>query len=186
MNKTLNQVLITFTAVWVIPILGYLNIGLIPAIIFLVGFLGGFIMWLIFPMNASWKSVRIPYLLTLFLFVIHRIDEQVSGFFVELTKITGVEYPDTVTVEGVLITVFSLLWFLSPLLIRKRIAFGYYGAWSLFMAMGVSELAHFIFPFFTDEPYGYFPGMITVIPLAPVAWWGMYRLIKANNTKFDE
>lgn len=45
-----------------------------------------------------------------------------------------------------------------------------------FTAMGVTELAHFAFPLFVAEPNGYFPGMASVVVLAPVAWWGMWRL----------
>ncbi|WP_220466405.1 hypothetical protein [Dyadobacter psychrotolerans] len=43
-------------------------------------------------------------------------------------------------------------------------------------SMGITELAHFVLPLLTKEPYGYFPGMTRVIVLAPLAWWGMYRL----------
>ena len=46
---------------------------------------------------------------------------------------------------------------------------------------GVIELAHFIFPFFAPEPYGYFPGMVTLVPLAPVAWLGMWRLLSQRS-----
>jgi len=165
----------------VIPVLGYLNIGLIPALIFLVGFLGGYILWVLSPSQPEWKSIKWPYIATMIFFAIHRVDEQVSGFFEELEKITGVPYPDSITVHGILITLFSLLWLLSPLFIMKKKWYGYLGAWTVFFAMGVSELAHFVFPIFTPGPYGYFPGMITVIPLAPVAWWGMWSMWKNNR-----
>lgn len=56
--------------------------------------------------------------------------------------------------------------------------FGYFLAWTFFASMGITELAHFVLPFLTDKPYGYFPGMYSVIVLAPVAWWGMYKLSK--------
>jgi len=36
-----------------------------------------------------------------------------------------------------------------------------------YTAMGITELAHFFFPFFSAEPYGYFPGMASVVILAP-------------------
>ncbi|WP_206110744.1 hypothetical protein [Pannonibacter phragmitetus] len=56
-------------------------------------------------------------------------------------------------------------------------AFGHYLAWTFFVSMGVIELAHFVFPLFGGRSYGYFPGMATVVLLAPVAWWGIYRMI---------
>lgn len=37
--------------------------------------------------------------------------------------------------------------------------------------MGVIELAHFVFPLFGGRPYGYFPGIMSVVPLARAAWW---------------
>jgi hypothetical protein len=39
--------------------------------------------------------------------------------------------------------------------------------------MGITELAHFIFPVLVNEPYGYFPGMASVLVLAPRTWWGI-------------
>jgi len=54
-------------------------------------------------------------------------------------------------------------------------------AWSLFASMGITELAHFFLPFMTTDPYGYFPGMASVIVLAPLAWWGMAGMIRANQ-----
>lgn len=186
MKKSTKIISIAFILIWIIPILGYFNIGLIPAIIFFIGFFGGFMFWVFSPAYASWKSIRWPYFLTLALFVVHRIDEERSGFFEELTKFTNVEYPDTITVQGVLIALCSLFWLLSPLFIMKNKWYGYFGAWTVFFAMGVSELAHFVFPIFTPEPYGYFPGMITVVPLAPVAWWGMWRLWFAKKSKSNE
>jgi hypothetical protein len=34
--------------------------------------------------------------------------------------------------------------------------------------MGITELAHFLPPFLTDEPYSYFPGMASVLFLVPL------------------
>jgi hypothetical protein len=51
-------------------------------------------------------------------------------------------------------------------------------AWTFFTSMGITELAHFLLPLLTTEPYGYFPGMASVVVLAPLAWWGMWRLAR--------
>lgn len=174
--KTKRNVRIGFLLIWIIPVLGYLTIGMLPAFIFAVGFLGGYLCWLFVRRKPDWNTLRWPYIATMLLFSVHRVDEEISGFFDELTKFTGVEYPDSVTVAGVLIAVCSLIWLLSPLFVIRKRWYGYLGAWTVFFAMGVSELAHFAFPLFSPEPYGYFPGMMTVIPLAPAAWWGMWRL----------
>jgi hypothetical protein len=54
--------------------------------------------------------------------------------------------------------------------------FGRFLAWTFFASMGITELAHFGLPLLTQRPYGYFPGMGSVVVLAPLAWWGMWRL----------
>ena len=54
-------------------------------------------------------------------------------------------------------------------------------AWTLFASMGLTELAHFIMPLLANEPYGYFPGMASVVILAPLAWWGMWRLFRGSS-----
>jgi len=45
--------------------------------------------------------------------------------------------------------------------------------------MGLTELAHFaVFPWLNPSGItAYVPGMWTVLALAPVAWWGMWRLV---------
>ena len=72
-------------------------------------------------------------------------------------------------------------WLLIPPLVSRGYAFGYYLAWTFFAAMGITELAHFIFPIVAGGPYGYFPGMATVLLLAPAAWWGMRNLARQGD-----
>lgn len=69
-------------------------------------------------------------------------------------------------------------WLAIPVLIRQGNEFGYYLGWTFFASMGITELAHFVLPLVTTEPYGYFPGMASVVVLAPFAWWGMWRLAR--------
>jgi hypothetical protein len=47
--------------------------------------------------------------------------------------------------------------------------------------MGITELAHFVFPFFRAAPHGYFPGMLTVLALAPAAGWGVRKLATSRG-----
>ena len=92
----------------------------------------------------------------------------------------------TVTFAGVMtvaavvfgyVALYSLAaaWLLIPYLLRRGHELGYYLVASFFMSMGTTELAHFAFPLWIDRPYGYFPGMFSVILLAPTAWWGLWR-----------
>ncbi|MDF3076884.1 MAG: hypothetical protein K0S09_773 [Sphingobacteriaceae bacterium] len=163
---------------------GYMSFGIWPTMIFMSGFLGGFILWLIVPVKTSFQSIKIPFWVTFLLFMVHRVEEKVSGFFAALSDITDVPTPDIISVPVILLVLTSVgAWFFVPYLMKRKQAFGYYLAWTFFCAMGITELAHFVFPLFLDEPYGYFPGMVSVLVLAPAAWWGIARFIKKSDVR---
>lgn len=181
MKRSPSVITAAFIFSLLVPAIGYLSFGIIPASIFLVGYLGGFILWMLSPDRAAFASVKIPYVVTLLLFIVHRIDEYVSHFQVTLSGITGVPVPAVASVPIVILLIGSVLaWILAPVLMRRGSAFGYYLMWTFFVSMGISELAHFIFPFFTGNGYGYFPGMASVLLLAPAAWFGMWRLSRKS------
>lgn len=166
----------------VILTLGYMSFGFLTTLIFMSGFLSGLILWLVIPTSTSWNIIKVPYLITFSLFILHRVEEKVMNFFPALANITGVETPEILSLEVILLVFSSVgAWLLIPHLIKRNYSFGYFLAWTFFAAMGVTELAHFIFPLFTGERYGYFPGMASVILLAPAAWWGIYRLTRKNT-----
>ena len=165
-----------FTAIALM--LGYTALGIWPAFIFTFGYLGGLIIWLFKPIRATFRQIGIPYFLTLALFIVHKIEERERDFFPALAELTGVPVPDATSLPAILLYGIAGIWLLIPLLVWNQYAFGYYLAWTFFTAMGITELAHFIFPLFKEQPYGYFPGMWSVIPLAPAAWWGMWKLSK--------
>lgn len=157
---------------------GYIALGLWPAVIFTFGYFGGLVLWLINPIEATFKRIRLSYGLTLALFVVHKIEERKSDFFPALSELTGVPMPEAGSIKAIVLYAIAGLWLLIPFLISKKISLGYYLAWTFFASMGISELAHFVFPLFRNQPYTYFPGMWSVIILAPTSWWGMYTLKK--------
>lgn len=69
-------------------------------------------------------------------------------------------------------------WLVALTPIKRGYDFGYYLGWTFFVSTGITELAYFVLPLLTDEPYGYFPGMASVLLLAPLGWWGMWRLAR--------
>ncbi len=166
-----------------ILILGYVMLGILPMFLFAFGFLGGFILWLTVPTAATFESIKIPFLLTFAFFILHKFEERYMDFFPKLSEITGVPVPETDSILVYLLYAFAGAWVLIPYLMKYNYNFGYYLAWTFFTSMGVTELAHFVFPFFTTKPYGYFPGMASVILLAPVAWWGIFTLFKHKPIK---
>lgn len=174
-NPTIVAAALLFTSA--ILTVGYLAFGLITDLIFASGFLTGFIIWIFVKREPSFDRIKIPYWGTLILFILHRVEEKMMNFFDKLAEITQVPTPDITSWEVITLVIVSVgAWLAIPYLVKRRYAFGYYLAWTFFSAMGITELAHFVFPFFTDEPYGYFPGMVSVLLLAPCAWWGMYKL----------
>ena len=173
----IEATLFTVTAIF----LGYAALGLLPAFIFTFGYAGGFLIWVFAKNETPFRKIVLPYFVTLALFIVHKIEEREMGFFPALSKLTGVPVPDPTSIQAVLLYAIACVWLLIPLLIWKRSMFGYYLAWTFFASMGVTELAHFVLPLLRHEPYGYFPGMWSVIGLAPAAWWGMYKLITGDK-----
>jgi len=159
-----------------VVVLGYVLLGWLPALLFAFGFVGGFMQWLIVPTKAGFDRIRWAYFVTLALFVVHKFEERQMDFFPALAKITGVPVPDTNSVFVVLLYAFAAAWLLVPILMSRDHPFGQYLAWTFFTSMGVTELAHFVFPLLVGSGYGYFPGMASVVVLAPAAWWGLNRL----------
>jgi len=156
--------------------LGYLTVGIAVALPFAVGFSSGFVLWLTRPLTASFRTIKGPYIAGLIAYVIHRAEEEIAAFVPALEELgadmaVSVTHPWSLTLVAL-----SLIWFLSPLLIKRGIAFGHYAAWTIFTSFGILELAHFVFPFFTPEPYGYFPGMWTAPLIVATGWWGLWRM----------
>ena len=163
--------------------IGYDAFGFWTTMIFTSGFLGGYLLWLAFPAEPDFQKIKAPYWTVIVLFLGHRIEEKVSGFFARLSVITGVETPEVTSAPVIAIVLCSVgAWLIAPALVKRKLSFGYYLMWTLFAAMGITELAHiFVFPFFSEPVLQYFPGMISVVFLAPAAWWGMRTLAKDKS-----
>ena len=157
-------------------VLGHLALGPLVALVFGIAFFGGLAFWLARPGVVAWARVRIPYFAALAAYVIHRIDEGVSGFVPAMEDLTGRQSADVLSAPSILLVLLSLAWMLSPLLIRKGHPLGHFGAWSLFAAFALVEPWHFIFPILAPEPYGYFPGMITAPIIIAAGAWGLWRM----------
>ncbi|MES3019858.1 MAG: hypothetical protein V4721_18880 [Bacteroidota bacterium] len=182
MKMKMSVVILAFLFTMAVLALGYISFGIWTTLIFTSGFLGGFILWILFPSEVKFKVIKVPFWLAFFLFLVHRVEEKVTGFFQALSEITMVPVPQITSIPIIFLVLISVgAWLLVPTLINRGYSFGYYLAWTFFAAMGITELAHFILPLFQQVPYGYFPGMMSVVLLAPVAWWGMWRL----STKID-
>lgn len=163
--------------------LGYFLLGLVPMLLFASGFVGGLAIWLSARDRATFADIRTPYFLTLVLFALHKVEERELNFFPALSELTGVPMPHEGSPLAMLLYVLAAAWLLVPFLMAKKNPLGSYLAWTLFASMGFLELAHFIFPIFREGSYGYFPGMWSVILLAPAAWWGAFRMVRPGNAQ---
>lgn len=161
-----------------VPLTGLLYLGSLVATIFLVGYGGGWVMWLVRPAVASFERIKVPYWLTVAAFVLHKVEENRARFFETLSReVTGVAVPEATPLLFVaMLIVPAGAWLLVPWLMGRCHALGTYLAYTLFASMALSELAHFVFPLLTGHAYGYFPGMVTVFVLAPLGGWGLWRL----------
>ncbi|MBX9768440.1 MAG: hypothetical protein K2X47_14295 [Bdellovibrionales bacterium] len=153
--------------------------GPLVAALFLVGYFGGFLLWLLIPNQPGWSRIKTPYWATFAIYIfLHKVEENKMKFFEVLgEKVTGIPVPEVTPtlVIGLLILPLGA-WVSIPYLVKRNSPLGYYLAWTYFMSFGVVELAHFAFPLLTEEPYGYFPGMFSAALLAPVGLWGLRRL----------
>ncbi len=184
-RRSTKLVVAAFLYTVITLLLGYLAFGFLTSLIFSSGFLGGFILWYFIPSITPYEKLKVPYFACLALFFLHRVEEKYMGFFAFLSEVTKVRTPEILSWEVVGLVVISVgSWLSIPFLLRKGYDFGYYFAWTFFAAMGVTELAHWIvFPFLLETPFQYIPGMISVVPLAPVAWVAMRRLIVGRQKR---
>lgn len=177
-NKPLMILAALFFAL-LIPAIGYIYVGSLIAILFAIGYLGGFALWLCLSATAPWSALRQPYWTAFAIFIfLHKVEENRLKFFEVLgNKVTGIPVPEVtpLLVLGLLVLPLGS-WLLIPYLVKRGYAFGLFLAWTFFTSFGVMESAHFVFPLLTGEPYGYFPGMASAVILVPAGWWGMWRL----------
>jgi len=150
-------------------------LGTIPAIVFAVASIGGFVLWLFttFTTPIDTTKVIVPYLLAILLFIVHVYEEYVTDFEVAMTDITGFHMleRDFLTVAAF---VAPILWITGAILIIKRTQIGYYFLSFFFVAMTVAELSHYVFPFLEDGTFRYVSGMYTAaLPLLP-AGYGLF------------
>jgi hypothetical protein len=167
-----------------VPVFGWIYLGPLYAVLFLIGYGGGFLLWCVVPSNATWLSIRTPYWLTMAAFLgLHKLEENRMKFFEEMSsKITRTPMPEVSIGLVLTLLVFPIgAWLLVAPMMKHHSEWGRLLAWTFFASMGLTELAHFFLPLLAPGPYGYFPGMASVVVLAPLAWWGMWRLAQRHQ-----
>lgn len=161
---------------------GYALMGPIPAAIFGVFLVGALLPWRMTTYGKPPAPGRIvvPYLLAVVLFIVHVLEEYLTGFPAAMTDLTGRPVSER---NFMLVAAFigPILWLVSLVLFYQRTELGNYLVWGFVVAMTVSELAHFVFPIVAGPPLAYFPGLYTAaLPLIP-AWVVAVRLVRPSR-----
>jgi uncharacterized YccA/Bax inhibitor family protein len=167
---------------------GYVFGGFIPAMVFTVASVGGFVLWL----RTTWKTpvdpykLIIPYLLTVIFFIGHVYEEYLTDFEVAMTDITGFHIAEQ-SLLTIAAFVAPIMWLTGAILLLKRLPIGYYFLSFFFVAMMIAELSHFIFPFLEDGTFHYVSGMYTAaIPLFPAAWGFSIVIREIRRTRAEK
>jgi hypothetical protein len=184
-HRTNRLIVTTLLFACLIPALGYAYLGSLYAGLFAAGYVGGWVLWLIVPSRARWVDLRVAYWLTMLAFLLlHKVEENRTDFFAVVSaNITGTPVPEVTAPLVISLLVVPVgAWLAVPPLLKRGYEAGYFVAWTFFASMGITELAHFVLPILANEPYGYFPGMASVFVLAPLAWWGMWRLARTSRS----
>ena len=177
MKKQRLSIIFALLFTIVVPSIGYLSFGIWIALLFLTGYLAGFILWMTVPIKVPFSSVIIPYWVTFGIFLLHTVEESVFGLQQRLSMLTGLPVPKVTSFPIILLLLASVgAWLLAPLLAERGLSFGYYLVWIFFAWMGIAELVQFIFPYLAPGRTEYFPGMASVLLLAFAAWAGIWRL----------
>lgn len=147
-------------------------LGSLPAVIFTVASVGGFVLWLLTTYRTPIDTGRIivPYLITIILFIVHVYEEYITDFEVAMTDITGFHMLERnfLTVAAF---VAPIIWITGAILLIKQTHIGFFFLSFFYVAMMLAELSHFIFPFLEDGTFHYVSGMYTAaIPLIPAVY----------------
>jgi hypothetical protein len=131
----------------VVPVLGYIKIGLPPVIIIGAAAVIGFTFWYFtYLRNPTDPNIILNlFILTVAALQIHIIEEYQTGFGPAMSRLFNIPWSE----KGFLI-VFALvgptIYTLTTLGLLYRVPIAGFVAWFIFIGPGVAEFTHFIFP----------------------------------------
>jgi hypothetical protein len=131
----------------IVPLMGYIKIGLAPVIIIGGSALTGFFFWYFtYLKNPTDPKIILPlFVLTVAALQIHIIEEYQTGFGPAMSRLFNIPWSE----KGFII-VFALvgptIYTLTTLGLYYRVPIAGFIAWFIFIGPGVAEFTHFIFP----------------------------------------
>jgi len=185
MNSKQFSVLIALIIIITFIGMALFLLGTLPAVIFSVASIGGFVLWMAttYKTPIDTQKIIVPYLLTIIFFIIHVYEEYVTDFEVAITDITGFHMLEKnfLTVAAF---VAPIIWITGAILLIKRTHIGFYFLSFFYVGMMFAELSHFIFPFLEDGTFHYVSGMYTAaIPLIPAGYGFYITMQEIKKTK---
>jgi hypothetical protein len=141
------NLLIAITFCIVMPILGYVTIGLPPIIIIGGSAIIGFTFWYFtYFKNPTDPKIILPiFVLTVACLQIHIVEEYLTGFGPAMSRLFNISWS-----EKSFLIVFALvgptIYTLTTLGLYYRVPIAGFIAWFIFIGPGFAEFTHFIFP----------------------------------------
>jgi hypothetical protein len=131
----------------IVPIMGYLKIGLPPVIIIEGSLLAGFVLWyftyLKYPTDP--KIILPLFVVTVACLQIHIVEEYQTGFAPAMSRLFSISWTEKSFVTAAAL-VGPTIYTLTTLGLYYRIPLAGFIAWFIFIGPGVAEFTHFIFP----------------------------------------
>lgn len=197
----------------IMPIAGYLKIGLPPMLIIggsaIIGFVGWYFTYLKKPVDP--KIILPIFILTVTALQIHMIEEYRTGFGPAMSRLFNIPWTEQ-SFLMVFMMVNPIIYTLTTLGLYYRVPLAGFVAWFIFIGPGFAEFTHFIFPliqpqlepenvnqitqfingtevtnmpnyFFETTGHYYFSGMWTAVLPMIPGSYGIYRLLKERFKK---
>ena len=148
----------------VMPVMGYIKVGLPPVIIIGTSAILGFIFWYItYLKHPTEPRVILPlFLLTVAGLQFHIIEEYLTFFGPAMSRLFGIPWT-----HNSFTLVFSVIgppiYTLTALGLYYRVPIAGFIAWFMFIGPGVAEFTHFIFPALQPHIEPNNPGLVTTV-----------------------
>src|SRR5215203_3435434 len=195
----------------IVPLMGYIKIGLAPVIIIGSSAVIGFLFWYFtYSKNPADPKIILPlFVLTVAALQIHIVEEYQTGFGPAMSRLFNIPWS-----EKSFLIVFALvgptIYTLTTLGLYYRIPIAGFIAWFIFIGPGVAEFTHFVFPliqpaiecenlkavtqtidgtqiadmpnyYYKTTGHYYFSGMFTAALPMIFGVYAIYRLIKEHK-----
>jgi len=132
----------------ILPVMGYIKIGIPPVIIVGGSALVGLLLWYkTYLYHPTDPDTIVPlFILTVAALQTHIVEEYLTGFGPAMSRVFGIHWTER-SFLLIFALVGPLIYTLTILGLLHQIPIAGFVAWFIFIGPGVAEFTHFIFPF---------------------------------------